>query len=248
MQIDVRDKTVLVTGGSSGIGEDLARSFVEGGAYVVITGRRAGVLHAAAERIGAVAVPGDVGDPEHAAQAVATCVERFGSLTTLVNNAGVLGIGGSADTPQDEWDRILDVNVRGVVNMSRAAIPALRDASGASILTVGSVAGTRAFAQATAYCVSKAAVDMLTRCQALELAPDGIRVNLIAPGVVVTNLQTASGAVPDYEQFLAGARETHPLGFVGETRDTTAIGLFLCSDAARWITGGIFPVDGGRGL
>ncbi len=111
---------------------------------------------------------------------------------------------------------------------------------------MGSVAGTRAFAIATPYCVSKAAVDMLTRCQALELAPDRVRVNAIAPGVVITHIH--DDVVDDYEAFLDSCRETHPLGAVGEVADTKALALFLCSDAARWITGGIFPIDGGRAL
>lgn len=244
--LDMTGKLALVTGGSSGIGRDLARVLVEGGARVAITGRREEPLRAAAEEIGALAIPGDVADASHAADAVARCVAEFGGLTTLVNNAGVLGVGGTEATPADEWERILDINVMGIVHMTKAAIPHLRASEGAAVLNVGSVAGTKAFAGATAYCVSKAAVDMLTRCQALELAPDRIRVNCIAPGVVVTQLH--AGIVPDYEAFLEGARKTHPLGEVGQPGDTTAIGMFLCSDASGWITGGVFPVDGGRAL
>lgn len=245
MPLDFSTRTALVTGGSSGIGEDLARAMVDAGAKVAITGRREELLRETAERIGALAIPGDVQDVAHCEQAVATCVEEFGSLTTLVNNAGVLGRGGTADTPAADWERILGVNVHGVANMSRAAIPALRRAEGASILHVGSVAGTRPFGVAAAYCVSKAAVHMLARCQALELAPDGIRVNVIAPGVVVTHLH--DDIVDDYQAFLEASSQTHPLG-VGQVADTTSIGLFLCSDAARWVTGGIFPIDGGRAL
>jgi NAD(P)-dependent dehydrogenase (short-subunit alcohol dehydrogenase family) len=110
------------------------------------------------------------------------------------------------------------------------------------------VAGTRPFAPVTAYCVSKAAVDMYTRCLALELAPSKVRVNAIAPGVVVTNLHTATGAVKDYPAFLARGKETHPLGFVGEPDDVAWMALYLSSDLARWVTGGIFPLDGGREL
>jgi NAD(P)-dependent dehydrogenase (short-subunit alcohol dehydrogenase family) len=96
--------------------------------------------------------------------------------------------------------------------------------------------------------VSKAAVEMLTRCQALELAPDRVRVNCIAPGVVVTNLHTVTNAVPDYAAFVERGKVTHPLGFVGQVEDTSALSLFLCSDAARWITGAVVPLDGGRAL
>ena len=101
-------------------------------------------------------------------------------------------------------------------------------------------------AQVTAYCVAKAAVDMYTRCLSLEVAPDNVRVNAIAPGVVVTNLHTVTNAVEDYEGFLERCKETHPLGFVGEPKDIAALAHYLAGDESRWVTGGIFPIDGGR--
>jgi len=116
------------------------------------------------------------------------------------------------------------------------------------VLNLSSVAGARPYAAVTAYCVSKAAVDMFTQCLALELAPDKVRVNAIAPGVVVTNLHTVTNAVPDYPAFLERSKATHPLGFVGEARDVAALALFLCSGHARWLTGAVVPLDGGRAL
>jgi NAD(P)-dependent dehydrogenase (short-subunit alcohol dehydrogenase family) len=248
MQLSMAKKSVLVTGGSSGIGRAIAALFREAGAEVAITGRRKEPLLEAAEAIGAVAVPGDVCDPAHAAEAVRTCAERFGGLTTLVNNAGVIGGGSTESTAVTEWDRILEINLRGTMLVTKAAIPLLKRAQGASVLNLSSVAGNRPYAAVTAYCVSKAAVEMFTRCLALELAPAKVRVNAIAPGVVVTNLHTASNAVPDYPAFLERSKETHPLGFVGQPEDAARLALFLCSDAARWITGGVFPLDGGRAL
>jgi NAD(P)-dependent dehydrogenase (short-subunit alcohol dehydrogenase family) len=246
MNIDLGGKVFLVTGGSSGIGKAIAGRAVEAGAKVAIMGRRADALQAAADEIGALAVPGDVREPGAARHAVKECVDRLGGLTTLVNSAGVIGGKGTADTEPAEWQRIMGVNLDGTVEMCRAALGPLKKAKGASILNVSSVAGVRPFAQVTAYCVSKAAVNSYTQCLALELAEHGVRVNAIAPGVVVTNLHTVTNAVADYDAFLERSKQTHPLGFVGEADDAAWMALYLCSDKARWVTGGILPLDGGR--
>lgn len=247
MQVDLSGKKFLVTGGSSGIGRAVALRAREAGAQVAIMARRPDAVETAAAEIGAVAIAGDVRRPADAERAVATCVERFGGLTTLVNSAGVIGGKGTADTPREEWERIMSINVDGTVEMCRAALPHLKEAgAGASVLNFSSVTGTRPFATVTAYCVSKAAIDMYTRCLALELAPHKVRVNAIAPGVVVTNLHTVTGAEPDYDAILARIRETHPLGFVGQPDDAAWMALYLCSDLARWVTAGVFPLDGGR--
>jgi NAD(P)-dependent dehydrogenase (short-subunit alcohol dehydrogenase family) len=251
MQTRMDGKVALVTGGSSGLGRAIAKAFVAAGAKVVVTGRREAELAAAARETGAVAVPGDARDPGAAQRAVAACVERFGGLTTLVNNAGVIGNGTVEKSSRDEWSRIVSISVDGTFETTRAAIPELRKAGGArgaSVLNFSSVAGSRPFAGLTAYCMAKAAVEMMTRCLALELAPDGVRVNAMAPGVIVTNLHTVTGAIPDYPAFLERSKATHPLGFVGAAEDAASLALFLCGDTARWITGAIVPLDGGRAL
>jgi NAD(P)-dependent dehydrogenase (short-subunit alcohol dehydrogenase family) len=250
MQNRMDGKVALVTGGSSGLGKAIAKAFVAAGAKVVVTGRRADELERAAKEIGAVAVPGDARDPDAAARAVAACVERFGALTTLVNNAGVIGNGTVEKTTREEWNRIVSISVDGTFETTRAAIPELRRAAerGASVLNFSSVAGNRPFGGLTAYCVAKAAVEMMTKCLALELAPDKIRVNCVAPGVIVTNLHTVTGAIADYPAFLERGKTTHPLGFVGAPEDAAELALFLTSDAARWITGAVVPLDGGRAL
>jgi NAD(P)-dependent dehydrogenase (short-subunit alcohol dehydrogenase family) len=239
-------KTALVTGGTSGIGRAIAQRLKEQGAKVAIMSRREGLVQEVAAELGALPVAGDVRSMADAQHAVETCMEKWGGLTTLVNNAGVIGSGGTADTSPEEWERIVRINLDGTVNMCRAALEPLKAAEGASVLNISSVCGNRPFAQVTAYCVAKAGVEMYTRCLALELAPFNVRVNAIAPGVVVTNLHIVSKAVPDYEAFLERSKETHPLGFVGEPDDVAWLALHLCSDQARWSTGGVFALDGGR--
>jgi len=239
-------KSALITGGSSGIGRAIAQRYAEDGAQVAIFARRKELVDQVAGELGVVGIAGDVTNPEDCVRAVAECVGAFGGLTTLVNSAGVIGGAGSADTPWEEWQRIMSINVDGTVHMCRAALDALKASDGASVVNLSSVTGTRPFAQVTAYCVAKAAVDMYTRCLALELASDNVRVNAIAPGVVVTNLHTVTQAVEDYAAFLEHGKQTHPLGFVGQPKDIADMALFLGSDESRWATGGIYPLDGGR--
>ena len=140
------------------------------------------------------------------------------------------------------------MDLKGPFLVCRAAIPHLKDREGASIVNVSSVTGRRPYAGIAPYCVAKAGVDMLTQCLALELAPHGVRVNAINPGVVRTNLHTATNTVRDYDAFLERSRETHPLGFVGEPEDAAELVGFLLSKRARWITGGLYALDGGREL
>lgn len=250
---ELEGRGALVTGASSGIGRAVARTLAARGAPVTVTARRAEPLEALVAEIEAsggraAAVVGDVRDETHAADAVARAVAAWGNLTILVNNAGVIGAGAVEDTTTSEWDRVLDVDLKGPFLLCRAAVPHLKGRPGAAILNVSSVTGRRPYPNLAPYCVAKAGLDMLTKCLALEMAPHGVRVNAINPGVVRTNLHTATNTVPDYEAFLARSRETHPLGFVGEPRDAAELVAFLVSDRARWITGGLFALDGGREL
>ncbi len=245
-------RVVLVTGASSGIGRATARALGAEGARVVAAGRRRDRLDAVVTDITAaggeaVAIAGDVRE----AAACAACVERavtaFGGLDGLVNAAGVIGNGSITATEPAEWDRVMDSNLRSLYLMTRAAAGELARRKG-SVVNLSSVAATRPYPGLLAYCVSKAAVDMFTRCVALDLAPQGVRVNAVNPGVVVTELHTVANAVPDYAAFLERGRTTHPIGRVGQPEEVAALILFLMSDAAGWITGVTYPIDGGRAL
>jgi NAD(P)-dependent dehydrogenase (short-subunit alcohol dehydrogenase family) len=250
---ELAGRAAIVTGGSSGIGKAIALKLASLGAAVTVTGRRAEPLDEVVRAIRAagakgLAVAGDARDEEHAKDVVARTVKAFGGLDVLVNNAGVIGAGPLESTTTEEWDRLLDVDLKGPFLFARAAIPHLKGRRGASIVNVSSVTGRRPFPNVGPYCVAKAGLDMLTECLALELAPHGVRVNAINPGVVVTNLHKAANAVPDYDAFLERGKSTHPLGFVGEPRDAAELVAFLVSDRARWITGGLYALDGGRAL
>jgi NAD(P)-dependent dehydrogenase (short-subunit alcohol dehydrogenase family) len=246
------NKVVLVTGASSGIGRACAYALAREGARVVAAGRRAerldevakAIAHAGAE---CETVTGDVRDPATCDAWVATAVARFGGLDGLVNAAGVIGSGGVLETDAAEWDRVMDSNLRSLFLMTKAAARALIERKG-SVVNLSSVAGPRPYGNLLAYCVSKAGVDQLTRCAALDLAPHGVRVNAVNPGVVVTELHTVTQAVPDYPGFLERSKATHPLGRVGNVDEVAALILFLLSDETPWVTGATYAIDGGRAL
>jgi len=245
-------KTVLVTGASSGIGRATARALGAEGARVVAAGRRRDRLDAVVQEIvaaggEAIAVTGDARDEAVSAAWVTRAKEAFGGLDGLVNAAGVIGNGSIVDTAPAEWDRVMNSNLRSVWLVTRAAAPELIKRKG-SVVNVSSVASIRPYANLAAYCVSKAAVDMLTRCSALDLAPHGVRVNAVNPGVVVTELHTVAHAVADYDAFLERGKTTHPIGRVGQPGEIASLILFLLSDEAGWITGATHSIDGGRAL
>lgn len=246
------DKVILITGASSGIGRACARQLASEGARVVLAGRRRERLDAVAAELHAtgghaLVVSGDVREESVCAHWVQSALSHFGALDGLVNAAGVIGNGSIWETLPSEWDRVMDSNARSLYLMTRAASEALKTRRG-SIVNIGSVAGERPYAGLMAYCVSKAAVEMITRCSALDFAPFGVRVNAVSPGVVVTELHTVTHAVADYPAFLERSKTTHPLGRVGQPEEVAALVAFLLSEESGWTTGACVAIDGGRAL
>jgi NAD(P)-dependent dehydrogenase (short-subunit alcohol dehydrogenase family) len=245
------NRTVIVTGATSGIGKAAALGFAGEGASVVLVGRDAGALShmeqsAGAGRAASVAV--DLTAPDAPERIVSASLERFGSIDVLVNAAGIISTGTIESTTEERWDEMMAINLRAPFRLMRAAAKHLPDGRGA-VVNVSSVNGLRSFPGVLAYCVSKAAMDQLTRCAALELAPRGIRVNAVNPGVTITNLHRRSGMdEAQYAAFLERSKTTHPLGRPGEPDDVAAMILFLASDQASWMTGETIPIDGGRHL
>lgn len=253
-------QVVIVTGASSGIGRATALRFARSGAAVLAVGRDIAALDALAGDIrreggAAASHKADVTDPAAPDVIVQDAVSRFGGLTTVVNAAGIIANGSIENTSDADWQRMLAVNLDAPFRLMRAATPALvkcaetDPAPAASIVSVSSVTGLRAFPGVLAYCVSKAAVDQLTRCAALDLAPKKVRVNAVNPGVVVSNLHRRSGMPEDtYAAFLERSQQTHPLGRPGTPEEIADLIFFLASPSAGWITGETISIDGGRHL
>jgi NAD(P)-dependent dehydrogenase (short-subunit alcohol dehydrogenase family) len=247
----MKNKNVIVTGASSGIGRATAELLLRAGAKVALIARSRSVLDqvaGSAEDGTAIVIASDLSREEQAESAVARAVEAMGGLDLLVNAAGIIKSGRIEDTSLEEWDDMMNINLRSIFHLMKLAAPHLERTRG-NIVNVSSVTGLRSFPGVIAYCVSKAGLDQLTRCAALELAPRGVRVNAVNPGVVVSNLHRAGGMNEEaYAAFLEHSKTTHPLGRVGSPEEVAELIRFLASDQARWITGVTVSIDGGRAL
>lgn len=245
--------SAIVTGATSGIGHATALRLAGDGYAVLAVGRDQAALAETAgtiqQRGGSCAtLQADVVAADAPARIVAAVVERFGGIDALVNAAGIIANGTVENTADETWDQMMDINTRAPFRLMRAAMPYLIERQGA-VVNVSSVTGIRSFPNVLAYCVSKAAVDQLTRCAALEVASKGVRVNAVNPGVVVTNLHRRSGmAEPQYAAFLEHSKDTHPMGRPGAPEEIAELIAFLASKRSGWITGETVAVDGGRHL
>jgi len=245
-------KVAFVTGATSGIGQACAIAFANAGARVVCVGRKEEALANVAQRIretGAepLTIRADLAVEPEPERAVARAVQMFGGIDVLVNSAGHISSGTIENTSLQAWDEMMNVNVRAPFQLMQKALPSLIERRG-NIVNVSSVTGLRSFPGVLAYCVSKAALDQLTRCASLELAAKGVRVNAVNPGVVVTEIHKRGGMTDEaYAAFLEHSKQTHPLGRTGRPEEIADLVLFLASDKASWITGATYSIDGGRG-
>jgi NAD(P)-dependent dehydrogenase (short-subunit alcohol dehydrogenase family) len=245
-------KTAVVTGGSRGIGEMIAEGFVDAGASVIMTARKAEALHATADRLTAkggnvTAIPGDLSTPEGVTAFADAVKSRVDSLDILVNNAGATWGAPLGEYPVDGWDKVMNVNLRSVYYLTEALIDHLRGAGTAAeparVINIGSVDGMRVCdVEHYAYSASKAAVLHLTRQLARRLRNENVLVNAIAPGPFETNM--LAYALRD-DEAIALVESTVPLGRIGNPDDMAGAAIFLASKAGAYLTGVTLPVGGG---
>ncbi|XP_017873435.1 PREDICTED: uncharacterized oxidoreductase TM_0325-like [Drosophila arizonae] len=247
-----KDKVIIVTGASSGIGAATAVHLASLGGLLVIVGRNVEKLKETADNIlsvggaPALQVQADMDKEADVEQIMAATLKQYGRLDVLINNAGIIEMATIETTSLAQYDRVMNTNVRAVYQLTMLATPELIKTKG-SIVNVSSVCGLRAFPGVLAYNMSKSAVDQFTRCVALELAPKGVRVNSVNPGVIITELQKRGGLNDEnYAKFLERSKETHALGRPGNVEEVAAAIAFLASDDASFTTGVNLAVDGGR--
>ena len=249
--IRLQGETALITGGGTGLGRAIALAFAREGAHVSVAGRRPEPLWEVVREIEqrggkALAIECDVSSAQNATRAVAETTARFGRLTVLVNNAGTLHVSTVETIPEEEWDRVMTVNVKGPFLMSRVALPELRTAGGGAIVNIGSILGLIGAKERAAYCASKGAVTMLTKAMALDHAHENIRVNCICPAIVETDLvRGLFDKAPDGEASRRARAALIPLGRMGKPEDVAEMAVFLASRESSWMTGAAIPLDGG---
>ena len=241
-------KVVLVTGGNAGIGRATARQFAKLGARVVVSGRRETEGHAVVaeiEELGgkAIFVKTDVSKESDVKAMVERTLATFGRLDCAFNNAGIeQALTPLPDQTEETYDQIMDVNVKGVWLSLKHEIPAMLQNGGGAIVNNSSVAGLIGFATAPIYAASKHAVAGLTKSVVLEYAKQNVRVNAVAPGAIETRMFRDFATAPEVRQMLESA---HPIGRIGRPEEIASTVIWLCSNDASFVTGQIFPIDGG---
>lgn len=245
-------KVILITGASSGIGAATAVHLSKLGAKLSLTGRNEENLNKVAaecqtsHNLKPFVIIGDVSSEADVENILSSTIKHYGTLDVLVNNAGIIETGSIENTSLAQYDRIMNVNIRSVYQLTMLAVPHLIKSKG-NIVNISSVNGLRSFANVLAYCVSKSAFDQFTKCTALDLAAKQVRVNSVNPGVIVTNIHKRGGMDDEaYQKFLERSKETHALQRPGQPDEVAEAIAFLASEAASNITGVTLSVDGGR--
>lgn len=251
--MSVKGLVAIITGASSGIGAGTAIFFAELDAKVVLVGRNeenlttvASKCYAANKDVNLLTIVADVTNDSAIKKIIDDTINKFGQIDILVNNAGVISKGSIENTSMEQYDYVMNTNIRSIYNLTMQAVPHLIKTKG-TIVNVSSVNGMRPFCGVLAYCVSKTAVDQFTRCLALELAPKGVRVNSVNPGVIETEIHKRGGMnEEEYQKFLNHSQTTHALGRAGTVEEIARTIHFLASRDSSYITGANVPVDGGR--
>jgi NAD(P)-dependent dehydrogenase (short-subunit alcohol dehydrogenase family) len=241
-------KVALITGGNAGIGRATAIEFAKHGAKVVVSGRREKEGHEVIAEIKALGgeaifVKTDVSKASDVKAMIEQTLETFGRLDYAFNNAGIeQALTPLPEQTEETYDQIMNINVKGVWLALKHEVPAMLKAGGGAIVNNSSVAGLVGFAMASVYVASKHAVNGLTKSVALEYAKQNVRINAVAPGPIETRMYLDFAKTPEVRQMLESAV---PSGRVGQPEDIASTVIWLCSDSASFVTGQIFPVDGG---
>lgn len=242
--MDLSAKVAVVTGAASGIGAAIVRLYLEAGARVVAVDRDP--VDGGNSTANLRAVVGDVAEEATAISYVREAMTRFGRIDVMVNNAGVACVKPIADHSPEEWDRVMNVNVKSIYWSARHVIPVMKEQGGGLFLNTGSISSVVGIANQGAYAPSKGAVMQLTRQMAVDYAPFGIRVNAVCPGTVETPLlQHSAVESGDPTKFLGDLASAHPIGRIASAEEIAQFYLFLASDRARFFTGAILMIDGG---
>jgi NAD(P)-dependent dehydrogenase (short-subunit alcohol dehydrogenase family) len=243
-----QNKVAIVTGGGSGIGLAIAQKFVENSITTIIIGRDKSKLDKAQEQLGELCIPmqGDLNHLETIPGLVSQIIDEYGHIDVLVNNAGINMKKDLTEVTDEEFQRIILTNVTGVFAISREVAKCMIEKGSGSIINISSMASQYGIPKVIAYSASKSAIEGMTRAMAVELSPKGIRVNCIAPGFIATDM-SAKALNNDPERKNKVMSRT-PMGELGSPTDIGDSAVFLASDASKYITGVVLPVDGGNSI